>query len=149
LAGQVAHPRKWTEVPQGCAWVRIDQRAAHVRRFLIGYEAIRNACAHSGASQVKVEPGYAQDLGLRIRDDGVGIDAGVIERGKEGHFGLQGMRERAARIGGKLTVASKPGSGTEIKLVVPGGIVFKTIRTVGPGGLTRFRKLLARVVFKI
>jgi signal transduction histidine kinase len=117
--------------------------------YRIGYEAIRNACAHASASRVHVELRYAQDLDLRIRDDGAGIDPGVIERGKEGHFGLQGMRERAARIGGKLTLASKPASGTEIKLVVPGGIVFKTVRSERAGALTKFRKLLARVDFKI
>ena len=59
------------------------------------------------------------------------------------------MRERAARIGGKLTLASNPVSGTEIKLVVPGGIVFKTIRSERVAALTKFRKLLARVDFKI
>ncbi len=79
--------------------------------YRIGYEAIRNACAHARASQVQVELRYAHDLDLRIRDNGVGIDPGVIERGKEGHFGLPGMRERAARVGGKLTVASNPISG--------------------------------------
>jgi signal transduction histidine kinase len=52
------------------------------------------------------------------------------------------MRERAARVGGKLTLASKPASGTEVKLVVPGGIVFKTIRSEGAGALAKFRKLL-------
>ena len=117
--------------------------------YRIGYEAIRNACAHASASQVQVELRYAQDLDLRIRDNGVGIDPAVIERGKEAHFGLQGMRERAARIGGKLTLFSKLNAGTEIKLVVPGGIVFKTIRSERVGALSRFRKLLARGDFKI
>jgi signal transduction histidine kinase len=117
--------------------------------YRIGYEAIRNACAHARASQVHVELRYAQELDLRIRDNGLGIDPGIIERGKEGHFGLQGMHERAARVGGKLTLASNPASGTEVKLVVPGGIVFKTIRSERAGALTKFRKLLARVDFKI
>ena len=116
--------------------------------YRIGYEAIRNACVHASASQVHVELRYAQDLDLRIRDNGVGMDPGVIERGKEGHFGLQGMRERAARVGGKLTLASHPASGTEIKLVVPAGIVFQTIRSERVGVLAKFRKLLARGDFK-
>ena len=105
--------------------------------------------AHSGASRVDVELRYAQDLDLRIRDNGIGIDPAVIERGKKGHFGLQGMRERAARIGAKLTLGSNGASGTEIKLVVPGGIVFKTVRSERTSALSRFRKLLARVDFKI
>jgi signal transduction histidine kinase len=60
-----------------------------------------------------------------VADNGAGIDSAVADRGKDGHFGLQGMRERAVRIGGKLTLVSYPNSGTEIKLVVPGGIIFQ------------------------
>jgi MFS family permease len=56
---------------------------------------------------------------LRISDNGIGIDPVIADRGKNGHFGLQGMRERAARIGGKLTVGSSSNLGTEIRLIVP------------------------------
>jgi ligand-binding sensor domain-containing protein/signal transduction histidine kinase len=94
--------------------------------YRIGYEAIRNACAHSGAGKVEVELAYAHDLTLRISDNGVGIDSAVIEEGKEGHFGLRGMRERAERIGAKFTLVSSPNSGTVITLVVPGRIAFRT-----------------------
>lgn len=94
--------------------------------YRIGYEAIRNACAHSGAGKVEVMLEYAHDLTLRVSDDGVGIDSAVIEQGKEGHFGLRGMRERAERIGAKFTLDSSPNSGTVITLVVPGRIAFRT-----------------------
>ena len=57
----------------------------------------------------------------------MGMDPLVAERGKEGHFGLQGMRERAARIAGKLTVISSPSSGTQVKLIVPGKIIYRKI----------------------
>jgi ligand-binding sensor domain-containing protein len=93
--------------------------------YRIGYEAIRNACTHSGASRLEVELRYADDLALRVNDNGTGIDPAVADRGKDGHFGLQGMRERAARIGGKLTLGSSSNSGTEIRLTVPGRIVFR------------------------
>jgi signal transduction histidine kinase len=93
--------------------------------YRIGYEAIRNACVHSQASQMQVELTYAQDLSLCVRDNGVGLDPAVADRGKDGHFGLQGMRERAARIAGKLTVVSSAASGTKIKLVVPGSIIYR------------------------
>ena len=93
--------------------------------YRIGYEAIRNACMHSSASKLEVELIYSQDLALRVADNGVGIDSDVADQGKDGHFGLQGMRERAVRISGKLTLVSSPNSGTEIKLIVPGGIVFQ------------------------
>lgn len=93
--------------------------------YRIGYEAIRNACVHSSASRLEVELTYGHDLSLRVADNGLGIDSEVADRGKDGHFGLQGMRERAVRIVGKLTIVSSPRSGTEIRLTVPGGIVFQ------------------------
>lgn len=93
--------------------------------YRIGYEAIRNALKHSQASRLVVELRYTRDLALRVRDNGVGIDPSTAALGKDEHFGLQGMRERAARIGGKLTLASSANSGTEITLVIPGGIVFQ------------------------
>jgi signal transduction histidine kinase/ligand-binding sensor domain-containing protein len=109
--------------------------------FRIGYEAIRNACTHSGASRLEIELRYARDLTLRVDDNGTGIDPAISDRGKEGHFGLRGMRERTARIGGKLTLMSSSNSGTEIKLVVPGRIIFR--KMLGRRSLsTRIRALL-------
>jgi signal transduction histidine kinase len=110
--------------------------------YRIGYEAIRNACAHAVASQVMVQLRYALDLTLNIKDNGVGIDPAVLDRGRAGHFGLEGMRQRAARIGGRLTLASSPPSGTEVKLVVPGRIIF---RTISPAWVSVLGKLLSRV----
>jgi signal transduction histidine kinase len=68
---------------------------------------------------------YAHDLTVRIADNGVGIDPEIVDEGKEGHFGLQGLRERAARIGAKLTLVSSDGSGTDIVLTVPGRVAFR------------------------
>ena len=87
--------------------------------YRIGYEAIRNACVHSQATRLRVELQYDDDLILTVRDNGVGIDLSVISEGKEGHFGLQGMRERADRIMAKLTVETSASNGTEIKLLIP------------------------------
>ncbi len=109
--------------------------------YRIGYEAIRNACAHSGASELQVDLRYARDLTLRVGDNGTGIDPAIADRGKDGHFGLQGMRERAARIGGKLTLRSSSSSGTEIKLIVPGGILFRKTMPVRRSVFTRIRIL--------
>jgi signal transduction histidine kinase len=110
--------------------------------YRIGYEAIRNACLHSSASRLEVELTYGQDLALRVADNGVGIDSSVADRGKDGHFGLQGMRERAVRIGGKLTLVSSSTLGTEIKLVVPGGIIFQKTRPVRQTLLAKIRALV-------
>ncbi len=93
--------------------------------YRVGYEAIRNARTHSRGSRLDVELKYGHDLALHVKDDGIGIDPAIEDHGKEGHFGLQGMRERVARIGGKLMVVSSAGSGTEITVIVPGGIVFR------------------------
>ena len=112
--------------------------------YRIGYEAIRNACAHSQAAQLQVELTYAEDLILRVQDNGVGIAPAVVDEGKEGHFGLQGMRERARRIMAKLTVETSAASGTEIKLVVPGSIIYST-RTSGRKTLSATKSLLKRM----
>jgi signal transduction histidine kinase len=89
--------------------------------FRIGGEALRNAFRHAGAKRIEVELRYdAEGLRLRVRDDGKGIAPEVLTLGgREGHFGLHGMRERASLIGGKLTVWSAPDSGTEVELSIP------------------------------
>lgn len=99
--------------------------------YRIGYEAIRNSFMHSRGKRLEVRLRYAQDLSVSVKDDGSGIDPTILANGKQGHFGLQGMRERAERIGGKLTLTSSPKHGTEITVVVPGDIVFhkKTLRS--------------------
>jgi signal transduction histidine kinase len=96
--------------------------------YRIGYEAIRNSFMHSRGTRLDVRLKYAQDLSLSVKDDGTGIDPTILANGKHGHFGLQGMRERAERIGGKLILTSSPKHGTEIKVVVPGDIVFRKNR---------------------
>jgi len=93
--------------------------------YRIGYEAIRNAFEHASASELEIALTYAHDLTLRVSDNGRGIEAAVLTEGKQGHFGLQGMRERARRIGSKLTLVSTPDSGTEMTLVVPGNVIFR------------------------
>jgi len=112
--------------------------------YRIGYEAIRNAYKHSGASEMQVELKYAQDLAVRVRDNGIGIDPVFIDRGKDGHFGLQGLRERAARIGGKLAIMSSAGTGTEIMVVVPGSIVFRKERATLFEKIGMFLRRLSR-----
>ena len=93
--------------------------------YRIGYEAIRNACVHSRASQLQVTLTYGEELEVRVVDNGVGMDPSVAAHGKDGHFGLQGMRERATRITGKLSVTSSPASGTEVRLVIPSKIIYR------------------------
>ena len=105
--------------------------------FRIGFEAIRNACRHSGASRLEVELSYAKRFTLRVRDNGKGIDPDVAAKGKEGHFGLQGMQERAKRVGGKLSLFSSSGSGSEVELIVPGRLAFRGRRRRAVDNLRR------------
>jgi nitrate/nitrite-specific signal transduction histidine kinase len=66
----------------------------------------------------------ASRLSVIVRDDGCGIDARMLQSGRDGHWGISGMRERADRIGARLQLWSSPGLGTEVKLTVPGHIAF-------------------------
>ena len=79
--------------------------------------------ARAGSKQ---EIRYGEDFfRLRIRDDGKGIDAAVLnEGGRAGHWGLSGMRELAKRIGAKLDLCSEPGAGTKIELTVPARVAY-------------------------
>jgi signal transduction histidine kinase len=112
--------------------------------YRIGFEAIRNACVHSHGTKLQVELAYADDLSLRVRDDGIGIEAAILHHGKEGHFGLQGMRERADRIMARLAVDTSAESGTEIKLIVPGSIIYRKAPS-GKSKLTAVKSLLKRL----
>ena len=89
--------------------------------YRIAGEAMRNAFRHAAAQRIEVEIRYdEQQLRLRVRDNGKGIAPKLIgDDGREGHFGLRGMRERAKLIGGKLTVWSELDSGTEVELSIP------------------------------
>ena len=83
----------------------------------IAQEAIHNVKKHAGASQLFVQLEFGPDtVDLEVRDNGRG---GVVDQASDstqGHFGLTGMRERAAAIGGTLEVESVPGQGTVVRL---------------------------------
>jgi signal transduction histidine kinase len=94
--------------------------------YLIGHEALSNAFRHAQASEIEVEIEYAVSyLRVLIRDNGGGIDTQVLRSGREGHWGLSGMKERTDGIGGKLRVLSRAVAGTEVELCVPGNIAFE------------------------
>ena len=84
-------------------------------------EALLNAFRHAKAEAVWVTVDYAyQALTISVCDNGIGVSERCIEeRQKEGHWGIAGMRERAAKLGGELTVTSSHGKGTAVELEVP------------------------------
>lgn len=94
--------------------------------YRIGREALVNAFSHSHAKCIEFELEYADDdLHMRIRDNGHGIDPRVLQTGRDGHWGLAGMRERAARIGGLLNITSSTAAGTEVRLSIPNNVAFE------------------------
>ncbi len=112
----------------------------------IGSEAIINAFRHARATRIDVNIGYRRNaLTLKIVDDGQGIDAAILEAGRKGHFGLTGMRERAALIRGEFSLSSRIGAGTEVVLTVPARFAYAGPRRrafawpFGPGRAARDR----------
>lgn len=107
--------------------------------YRIGREALINAFRHAKAKSIRVEVEYSdKHLRVFVSDDGEGIDSQVLRSGREGHWGLSGMRERAERIGARLKVRSRATAGTEVELSVPGHIAFKSESSLSsPGWFAR------------
>ena len=84
--------------------------------YRVAQEATANVAHHANAHTLTVELTFDGDIVLKIGDDGLGFDPQQAET--TGHFGLTGMRERAALVGGTLTATSEPGSGTVIQMAI-------------------------------
>jgi signal transduction histidine kinase len=85
----------------------------------IASEAVNNSVKHSGAKVIEVTLTCGeQELQLSVKDDGAGFSK---ENGgmRPGHYGLIGMKERAAQIGGRINLASEPGRGTTVSVLLP------------------------------
>lgn len=91
----------------------------HDEILMIGREAIQNAFTHANASEVKVELSYSnQMIELCVKDDGRGISSEEQAK-RPGHWGMQGMRERAAQLHASLELSSGKDLGTAWRLRVP------------------------------
>ena len=79
-------------------------------------EALNNVKKHSGANKIQVSfETTREDVKIKIVDDGHGFRPGS----KQGHHGLDVMRERTEGIGGTFNIASSPGQGTVIEIAIP------------------------------
>ena len=88
--------------------------------LLLAQEAITNAMKHANPNKLTAFVTYHQNgVTLLVTDDGAGFDPARVPGHREGHFGLQGMRERVKRLGGSLRIVSAPGRGSRIEVVVP------------------------------
>lgn len=84
-------------------------------------EALRNAIVHAQPSHVDIRTAYSRNgVTLEVEDNGAGIGTEILKRGgKEGHWGIAGMRERAERLRAALTIARGPTTGTLVRLRIP------------------------------
>ena len=85
--------------------------------LLVAQEAIHNALQHARPANIETRVSAAADGGritLIVSDDGAGFDPELKSAANRGHFGLEGMRERVERLGGKLRLESRPGQGTRV-----------------------------------
>lgn len=101
--------------------VRALPQAQEAALLRVAQEALHNALRHSGAGRVTVTLVGTPERGalLRISDNGRGFDPGAVRRAGR-HLGLASMRDRAAAVGGRLTLDSAPGTGTIVEMEVPG-----------------------------
>jgi signal transduction histidine kinase/ligand-binding sensor domain-containing protein len=88
----------------------------------IAQEAIANSVRHARAHNIEVALDCSgAGICLAVKDDGSGFDPAQIGEAGPGHYGLVGMRERAAEVGASLDLSTTPGKGTTIRVQVPGG----------------------------
>jgi signal transduction histidine kinase len=101
--------------------VRVEA-AAREEIVRIACEAVNNAARHAHASLVRVHLSNGSRPRLTIEDDGIGFAEARHAPALTGGYGLISMRERAALLGAELTIASTPGEGTRVELILPAGV---------------------------
>jgi signal transduction histidine kinase len=113
----------------------------------VGRQAIANALQHAHASNIHVLLSYGERfLQIQVQDNGRGIDEEALNSPRPGHYGMAGMKERAERLGGSLSVRSVAGEGTEVNLSVPVHIVYQDdVSASGSRLAHKMRYLLGRL----
>ena len=101
--------------------------------YRIAREALINAFQHSGASKIEAEITYsANGVWITVRDNGMGMDADILVQGRDGHWGLSGMRERARKIGAQLHLSSCSGAGTLVELKISAQVAYLGVEKQTP-----------------
>jgi signal transduction histidine kinase len=81
---------------------------------------------HGGNSAIVVRLSFgAASFDLSVCDEGSGMADAVMRTGVRGHYGLAGMRERAARISARISIESAPGQGTTVQVFVPAALAYR------------------------
>lgn len=96
-----------------------DEDTAH-EMLMVVREALHNALRHGQPTNAAVAIIFSQnEFRVEVHDNGRGFDPAAVLSSSNGHYGLIGIRERAKRVAGKLTLNSRPGGGTQITLCIP------------------------------
>ena len=104
-------------IPNLPEYVRLSD-ISNIAVFRVIQEALTNVATHAGATRVAVVVSKKVDnLVVEISDDGKGISE--TAKRKPDSYGILGMRERAAYLGGTLAISSEPGRGTRLVLEIP------------------------------
>jgi ligand-binding sensor domain-containing protein/signal transduction histidine kinase len=152
LETALSHIREEIAIDEKAAYRVVAQGAARplspmIRDevYRIAREAVINAFLHAQSNNIEVEVEYANRfLRVLVRDDGCGMDPQVLDTGREGHWGLPGMRERSENIGGSLKLRSRIGAGTEVEITIPSSLAFES-QSRGP--FSQWRSWLTRERF--
>jgi two-component system, NarL family, sensor histidine kinase DegS len=103
--------------------VRLEPMLEHAV-FRIVQECIANACRHSKSQKVRVDlVRHGKRLHIEVQEWGIGFE---VKRVREGHYGLEGIQERAMACGGRVVIKSAPRQGTEIIVELPVRLAKKT-----------------------
>lgn len=102
------------------------KRAVRAEVYSVGREALVKAFRHAGASNIEAELEYAANqLRVFVRDDGCGIDPQILHSGRDGHWGLSGMRASGKNWSETQSFEQAAG-GTEVELRVPSSVAFES-----------------------
>ncbi len=113
-SGRVRFAMNVTGTPRSC------ESKVQAEAVRIAQEAVMNAVRHGRAQQVQLDLGFGErTLRLCVSDDGQGFDPASVAGSNGRHYGLIGMQERAAEIGGRCTVESSPGKGAQVVAEFP------------------------------
>ncbi|NGZ86359.1 ligand-binding sensor domain-containing protein [Duganella aceris] len=109
-----------------------DDAGEHL--YHIGREALLNAFRHASAGRIELELGYGADhVTLQVRDNGNGIaDTIMADGSRPGHWGLTGMRERAAKLGTTLELWSRPSLGTAVRITASAAAAYAVQHKLSP-----------------
>ena len=97
----------------------LEQSVVH-EVLMVAREALYNSVRHAQPKKVELSVRFEENrCRVAVRDDGSGFDPAILSRLPEHHYGLIGIRERVERIGGKFSLRSAVGAGTELSIEVP------------------------------